>query len=235
MATVQNFEALFDKFNVNTICTYVISVISPPIIIKVKVKLSLCFNWASRHEGVLEEWRYSATLSLTALDGGEWSASCPGRFTPRERAPVTHWIGGWVHPRAVLDAVVKRKVPSSRRESNPRIPIVQPVAQRYVNFEKCGSGCNPFKMVSEGLEKVIKHISRKNILSSVENRTINLPNTKQKCQPFSRDVCLWELGLAYGRSPKLGMDRLMRNENICPGRDMNPRPQLSFGLRPCEA
>jgi hypothetical protein len=29
-------------------------------------------------------------------------------------------------PRAVLDAVVK-KIPSPRRESNPRTPIVQPV------------------------------------------------------------------------------------------------------------
>jgi hypothetical protein len=26
-----------------------------------------------------------------ALDGGEWSASCPSCFTPRERAPGTHW------------------------------------------------------------------------------------------------------------------------------------------------
>jgi hypothetical protein len=50
---------------------------------------------------------YTSTHSLTsALGGGEWSASRPGRFTPRERAPDTHWIGGWVGPRAVLDAVV---------------------------------------------------------------------------------------------------------------------------------
>jgi hypothetical protein len=34
-----------------------------------------------------------------------------------------------VGPRAILDAVVKRKIPSLRRESNPRTPIVQPVAQ----------------------------------------------------------------------------------------------------------
>jgi hypothetical protein len=33
--------------------------------------------------------------------------------------------------RAVLDAAVKRKIPSPRRESNPRIPIVQLIAQRY--------------------------------------------------------------------------------------------------------
>jgi hypothetical protein len=37
-----------------------------------------------------------------------------------------------VGPRAVLDAVVKRKIPSSRRESNRRTPIVQPVAQREI-------------------------------------------------------------------------------------------------------
>jgi hypothetical protein len=68
-----------------------------------------------------------------ALDGGEWSASRPGRFTPRERVPITHWIGGWVGPRAIMDAVVKRKIPSPRLESNPRTPIVQPVAQRYTD------------------------------------------------------------------------------------------------------
>jgi hypothetical protein len=55
-----------------------------------------------------------------------------GRFTPRERAPGTHWIEGWVGPRDVLDAV-KRKIPSPHRESNPRTPIVQPVAQRYTD------------------------------------------------------------------------------------------------------
>jgi hypothetical protein len=61
---------------------------------KVKVKLSLCLL------SVLGEWRYSSTHSLTsALDGGEWSASRPGHFTPRERVPGTHWIGGWVSPR----------------------------------------------------------------------------------------------------------------------------------------
>jgi hypothetical protein len=40
---------------------------------------------------------------------------------------VTHWIGGWVGPRAVLDAMMKRKIPIPRRESNPRTPIIQSV------------------------------------------------------------------------------------------------------------
>jgi hypothetical protein len=42
---------------------------------------------------------------ISALVGGEWSATCPG-----ERAPHrTHSIGGWVDPRAGLDDVEKRK------------------------------------------------------------------------------------------------------------------------------
>jgi hypothetical protein len=45
----------------------------------------------------------------SALVGGEWSASRLGRFTPRERAPGTHWIRGWVDPRPGLDDADKRK------------------------------------------------------------------------------------------------------------------------------
>jgi hypothetical protein len=81
------------------------------------------------------EWRCNSTHSLaSALDGGKWSASRPCRFTPRERAPGTHWIGGWMGPRAVSNVVVKRKIPSPSRESDPRTPIVQPVAQRYTDW-----------------------------------------------------------------------------------------------------
>jgi len=37
-----------------------------------------------------------------AVDGGECSASRPGRFTTRKRSPSTHWLGGWVGPTAVI-------------------------------------------------------------------------------------------------------------------------------------
>jgi hypothetical protein len=67
-----------------------------------------------------------APLSLTsALDGGEWSDLRPGRLNPKKTASGTHWTGGWVGPRAVLDALVKRKITSP-----PRTPI-QLLAQRY--------------------------------------------------------------------------------------------------------
>jgi len=61
----------------------------------------------------------------SALDGGEWSASHIGHFTPKETAPDTHWTGGWVGPRAVLDVVVKRKIPSPRWEREEKSGTVQ--------------------------------------------------------------------------------------------------------------
>ena len=64
----------------------------------------------------------------TALEGGEGSASRPGRSLPRER-PGTHCIGGWVGPRAGLDRCGKSRPPPGL---DPR--TVQPVASRYTDY-----------------------------------------------------------------------------------------------------
>jgi hypothetical protein len=53
------------------------------------------------YEGVDVQTHIFLTSSLA---GGEWSASCLGRFTPG-----THWLGDWVDPITGLDAVDKRK------------------------------------------------------------------------------------------------------------------------------
>jgi hypothetical protein len=113
---------------VNFISTIDVSIFCSKLYIYKKVKLSLCLT---KHYAVKTYWEMEVELYaflISALGGGEWSASRPGRFTLRVRAPGTHWIGGWAGPRAVLDAVVKRKIPSPHRKSNPRTPIVQPVA-----------------------------------------------------------------------------------------------------------
>jgi len=58
------------------------------------------------------ERRVQLHLFLTStLDGGEWPAAGPGRFTPMERAPGTNWIVGWVGPRAGLDEEAKGRNP----------------------------------------------------------------------------------------------------------------------------
>jgi hypothetical protein len=72
------------------------------------------------------KWRQSS-----ALYGREWSASRPGRFTPRETAPDTHCIWDWVGPRADLDAVEKRTISSPARNC---IPAFQAVARHYTDW-----------------------------------------------------------------------------------------------------
>jgi hypothetical protein len=52
----------------------------------------------------------------------------------QERAPGAHRIGGWVGPRAGLNTVEKKKIPSPRRDSKPDHPTVQPVSNRYTNW-----------------------------------------------------------------------------------------------------
>ena len=64
----------------------------------------------------------------TALEGGEGSASRPGRCLPRER-PGTHCTGGWVGPRAGLERCGKSRPPPA---FDPR--TVQPVASYYTDW-----------------------------------------------------------------------------------------------------
>jgi hypothetical protein len=51
----------------------------------------------TENHAVKVHWRVEVHLHTftSVLDGGEGSDSRPGRFTPRERAPGTHWIRGY--------------------------------------------------------------------------------------------------------------------------------------------
>jgi hypothetical protein len=143
------------------------------------------------------EWKYSSTHSLTSeLDGGEWLASRPERFTPRERAPGTQCTGGWMGPRAILDAVVKRKITIPRRESNPRTPIVQPVAQRYTDWAVRKTDVATRSVISEPW--LISHLipGRSMDFSSLPPRQFQRAVC---CDPFFRR---WS-GLARDTSPRL--------------------------------
>jgi hypothetical protein len=55
------------------------------------------------------EWMYSSTF-LDLGTSWTWVVSfTPRQLYPGERAPGTHWIGGWVGPRTSLDDAEKRK------------------------------------------------------------------------------------------------------------------------------
>jgi hypothetical protein len=50
---------------------------------------------------------YLHEFLTSVIDGGEWPASLPGRFTSGENCSWYHWTGGWV---GTMDAVAKRKI-----------------------------------------------------------------------------------------------------------------------------
>jgi hypothetical protein len=66
----------------------------------------MCFtvHYAIKTYGGVEVYIHAFLTS--ALVGGEWSASRPGRFPSGESVPRTHCMG----PRAGLNAAEKRKI-----------------------------------------------------------------------------------------------------------------------------
>jgi hypothetical protein len=57
----------------------------------------------------------------------------PAALYPRGKNPRTHWIGGWVGPRAGLDAEAKRKILCPCLGSNPGRPI-RSQTQYWLNY-----------------------------------------------------------------------------------------------------
>jgi hypothetical protein len=78
-------------------------------------------------------YRSIFSLPRQALVGGEWSALCPGHFTPGERAPGTNWIGGWLGPGDDLDDMEKRKFLTVLGLERRTLGC-QPVASPYTDY-----------------------------------------------------------------------------------------------------
>jgi hypothetical protein len=78
------------------------------------------------------------SLLTLAVDGGEWSASRPGRFTPGESASTTHWVGGCVGTRTSLGTVKKWKISCPYRQSNLGCPARNPSRRHGHRDDKNG-------------------------------------------------------------------------------------------------
>jgi hypothetical protein len=90
-------------------------------------KQSLYTPW--RRLGGEEVYSYSFTTS--ALDGGEWSTSRPGRSLPPGKGPPVPIVqeAGWA-PESVWTQD-RGKILCPCRGSNPDRPVVQPVVRHY--------------------------------------------------------------------------------------------------------
>jgi hypothetical protein len=95
----------------------------------------------------------------SAIVKGEWSASRPGRFTPGKGPPGTHWIGGWLNPRAGMDDVEKRTLLpylDSNSDPTPGRPVRSQSLYRlrYPGFAPSGNNRNKDRYI-ETLDSTI--------------------------------------------------------------------------------
>lgn len=101
--------------------------------------MPLCTPWR-----LMGEWKYIATVILfLGTEGGEWSASRPGRSTPLGkclRYPAKE-EARWT-PELVL--TLWRKVRCSSRKSNPHFSVVQSLAKACVSIRFLANGHNPY-------------------------------------------------------------------------------------------
>lgn len=94
--------------NANTVCVrFVSSRRRTPYLCKDTAHVFLCLI---KDNAI--EWTHSLT---SALNEGEWSASRPSSFTPRQRASSIHYMG-WICTGTCLDVINKRKIPCSLLE-----------------------------------------------------------------------------------------------------------------------
>jgi hypothetical protein len=95
-------------------------------------KLKLSHNTLRRRLGGEEYSSYS--FSTSALDAGEWSASCPGRALAPEKGPPEPIVqeAGWA-PEPVWTQRLQEKSSCLRRGSNTDRPVVQPVFRHYTD------------------------------------------------------------------------------------------------------
>jgi hypothetical protein len=99
----------------------------------------------------LGDRRYSSYPFLTSvLEGGEWSASRPGRALPPDKEPPVPFVqeAGWA-PEPVWKQRLQKKTSASVRD---RTPAVQSVVRHYTDW------ATPAHDSSMGVRSIVKNV-----------------------------------------------------------------------------
>jgi hypothetical protein len=85
---------------------------------ELNLQLFLCFNWASCYDDVWGSGGRAPLHIISALHGGERSASRPDYFTLGERSPLSHCTVGWCAPQAVYTTWIGAKYCPNRKSKS---------------------------------------------------------------------------------------------------------------------
>jgi hypothetical protein len=115
----------------------------PNFHLKYFMNILLYNEFVMKPELIKEQLLLICLYSLSCIDphfldlGTNWRwvvSFTPLPLYPRERAPDTHFIGGWVDPRAGLDDTEKWKFFTLPGLEIPPPLVVQPVGSRYTDW-----------------------------------------------------------------------------------------------------
>jgi hypothetical protein len=99
-----------------------------------QVQVGICLGSLDCEHHIWGSGVRAPSFLTLVLDWSKWLASRPCYFIPKERAPGSHWIGGWVGPRLGLDAAETR-TKLHCQDSNPGRPVCRPsVLKMYSLF-----------------------------------------------------------------------------------------------------
>jgi hypothetical protein len=96
VATIMDANKLNEWINVCHGYWHTLCVLLKCVKCKSKV-VTVAWCLSNKHHTMKKDWR-------------EWSASCPGHFSPRNRTLTIQWIRGWMGPRIHLDAATCTKI-----------------------------------------------------------------------------------------------------------------------------
>jgi hypothetical protein len=134
-------------------------------------------------------WLLSTLLLILDLgtDGGEWSASRPGRALAQGKGPPVPIVqeAGWA-PEPVWAQRLDEKSFRLCRESNLDCPVVYPVTRHSSNgtmnckwwIEKDVRGCG--RVLSRAFSRMMRESTSQDSRAQIEAWTWDIPTTKQK-------------------------------------------------------
>jgi hypothetical protein len=129
----------------------------------------------------------SYSFIISALDGGEWSASRPGRaLTPGKWTPSTHCTGSWVGPRTGLDTKGRRKILSPLPGIEPRSPGRSYVVPIQTEFTKA-------RRVYHNFQHIVYLINKSVALQALTNLG-RLSSRRWQSFPTTPDGTGWTCG-----------------------------------------
>jgi hypothetical protein len=102
------------------------------IILKTWSYLLVLINEAAGHGDVWKRGCIAPLFLNLALDGGEWLASRYCRFNTKNKAPGTHYVGGWVCPR--VRSVYYWEHKNLMLLPNPGSSAAQLIVHHYVDW-----------------------------------------------------------------------------------------------------